>query len=273
VAPTNCAWRIILAISGTPPSWFTVEQLDATTFAISEYGHWEETHAYLFIGAARSLLLDTGLGVGNIRTVIDCLTTGPVTALVSHAHWDHTGGLRWFADFGVHPLDRAWLAHGLPVSVESIRRTFAARPFAQTPPVGFALDRYAPFTGEPTFVVDDGDVLDLGDRTLTVFHTPGHSPGSISLYEARTGYLATGDLLYEGTLDAFYDSTDPVAFARSIRRLGTLPVTRLLPGHHRLAIPVVYLREAHEAFEQLQATGQLRHGTGVHRFDHLAIRL
>ena len=54
-------------------SWFTVEQIDQDTFVISEYRHWEETHCYLLCGTKRAILIDTGLGVSNIREVIDGL--------------------------------------------------------------------------------------------------------------------------------------------------------------------------------------------------------
>lgn len=72
--------------------WFTVERIDAQTFAISEYQHWEETHCYLLCGQDRSALIDTGLGVSNIQCVVDRLTTLPVTVLTTHVHWDHIGG-------------------------------------------------------------------------------------------------------------------------------------------------------------------------------------
>lgn len=47
--------------------WFTVEQIDGDTFAISEYKHWEETHCYLLCGKDRAVLIDTGLGVSDIK--------------------------------------------------------------------------------------------------------------------------------------------------------------------------------------------------------------
>ena len=50
--------------------WFTAEQIDADTFAISEYKHWEEIHCYLLRGTKRALLIDTGLGVSNIREAV-----------------------------------------------------------------------------------------------------------------------------------------------------------------------------------------------------------
>jgi len=53
--------------------WFTVERIDAQTFAISEYRHWEETHCYLLCGQDKSALIDTGLGVSNIQCVVDTL--------------------------------------------------------------------------------------------------------------------------------------------------------------------------------------------------------
>ena len=55
--------------------WFTVEVIDDNTFAISEYKHWEETHCYLMCGTEKAVLIDTGLGVSNIRSVVDSLAT------------------------------------------------------------------------------------------------------------------------------------------------------------------------------------------------------
>ena len=60
-------------------NWFTVEQIDRQTFAISEYRHWEETHCYLLCGDTKALLIDTGLGVSNIKKITDELTPLPVT--------------------------------------------------------------------------------------------------------------------------------------------------------------------------------------------------
>lgn len=62
-------------------NWFTVEQVDFQTFAISEYKHWEETHCYLLFGQKRAILIDTGLGVSNIKNVVDSLTKLPVEVL------------------------------------------------------------------------------------------------------------------------------------------------------------------------------------------------
>ena len=65
-------------------SWFTVEQIDQDTFVISEYRHWEETHCYLLCGTKKAILIDTGLGVSNIREVIDGLTKLPVTVITEY---------------------------------------------------------------------------------------------------------------------------------------------------------------------------------------------
>ena len=80
--------------------WFTIEEIDNDTFAISEYKHWEETHCYLLCGTKKAILIDTGLGISNIRSVVECLTTLPVMAVTTHVHWDHIGGHRYFSDIG-----------------------------------------------------------------------------------------------------------------------------------------------------------------------------
>ena len=55
-------------------SWFTVETIDSQTYAISEYRHWEETHCYLLCGREKAILIDTGLGISDIRKVVEGLS-------------------------------------------------------------------------------------------------------------------------------------------------------------------------------------------------------
>ena len=63
--------------------WFTIEQIDEVTYAISEYKHREETHCYLLLGKNGALLIDTGLGVANIKDVIDKITTLPILVVTT----------------------------------------------------------------------------------------------------------------------------------------------------------------------------------------------
>lgn len=90
--------------------WFTIEELDTNTFAISEYKHWEETHCYLLLGEQRAVLIDTGLGVSNIKQVVDTLTKLPVQVITTHVHWDHIGGHKWFHNIAVYETEKEWLS-------------------------------------------------------------------------------------------------------------------------------------------------------------------
>lgn len=78
-------------------SWLQVGQIEEDTYVISENKHWEETHCYLLLGSKKALLIDTGLGVANIRQVIDNITDLPVEVVTTHIHWDHIGGHKYFA--------------------------------------------------------------------------------------------------------------------------------------------------------------------------------
>jgi glyoxylase-like metal-dependent hydrolase (beta-lactamase superfamily II) len=80
-------------------------------------------------------------------------------------------------------------------------------------------------------LIEDGDVLDLGDRVLQVLHTPGHSPGGISLWEAATQTLFTGDILYDGPLVENLSHSNLQDYAKSLARLRELPVRNVHGGH------------------------------------------
>ena len=255
-------------------NWFTVEPLDATTFSIAEYGQWMKVHSYLFLGTERACLVDTGLGIGNIKTLITELTSLPITVISTHAHWDHIGNHDLFDDVWVHESERSWLSGGYANEIQMVRDHLTERPFTKVTPSGFNPESYRPPISNATTMIRDGQLIDLGGRSLKLFHTPGHSPGHVCLFEAKTGYLVTGDLLYQGTLLAGLDDSDPNAFFDSIQRMNRLPgITRLLPGHGKLEIDRSLLQAAENAFREVKKKEGLKIGSGLHSFERLLIRL
>lgn len=81
--------------------------------------------------------------------------------------------------------------------------------------------------------LQDGTLLEVGECRFEVIHTPGHTPGSICLYEAKAGVLFTGDTIYRmgvGRTDCPGGSSG--ALAQSLNKLAMLPnSTRIYPGH------------------------------------------
>ncbi|MBE6910828.1 MAG: MBL fold metallo-hydrolase [Ruminococcaceae bacterium] len=250
--------------------WFTVERLDEETFAVSEYRHWEETHCYLLCGRERGLLIDAGLGVGDLRGEVEGLTGLPVVAAVTHVHWDHIGGFRQFPHFFAPAEELDWLRGAFPLPVKTIRNMLSDRCAL---PESFDVGGYELFQGEPTRLLSDGDVVDLGGRRIEALHTPGHSPGHLCFWEPERGYLFTGDLVYRGTLYADYPSTDPEAYLASLERIAALPARRLFPGHHALDIAPELVVRMRDALRALKAGGKLRHGAGVQDFGDWSIAL
>lgn len=102
-------------------NWFTIEQIDCDTFSISEYKHWEETHCYLLCGEKYAILIDTGLGVSNIRKIVDSLTKLPVMTVTTHVHWDHIGGHKYFDNIAVHEAEKEWLSVRFPIPLQIVK--------------------------------------------------------------------------------------------------------------------------------------------------------
>lgn len=251
--------------------WFTVENITDDTFAISEYGHWEETHCYLLCGSQRAVLIDTGLGIANIRKVVDKLTNLPVTAVSTHVHWDHIGGHRFFQHIAVHKEERKWLAEEFPMPLQTVKNIIICKPCKF--PKEFSIDNYQIYKGNPDIVFSDGYIFDLGNRQLTVIHTPGHSPGHCCFYEADRKELYSGDLIYKGCMDAFYPTTDPQQFYQSVKKIGKLDIERMFPAHHQLIIPVSIIGRVEKAFRELEKNNLLEQGKGVFDFGEFQIHI
>ena len=171
--------------------YYTVEALDERTFAIGEPRYAQRNFSYLIVGSDRAILFDAGPGVRDIRPIAESLTDRPITFVPSHFHFDHLGDGISFSSLAV--VDLPYLRE----RAENGQLTLTSGEH-----LGFAEGFEIP-TLTVTEWIAPGETISLGDRSLMVLHTPGHTPDSISPLEVETGLIFSGDFVYPGPLFAF----------------------------------------------------------------------
>ena len=158
------------------------------------------------------------------------LAERPVLAVASHTHFDHIGCHHEFSERAVHADEAELMAS--PGRREVLIDPYVTDDiFTALPPGDYSSERYAVVPAPATRILADGDLIDLGNRHFEVLHTPGHSPGSIMLFERETGVLISGDTVYDGPLidDAYH--SDIERYVESMRRILDLPVRVVHGGH------------------------------------------
>lgn len=261
-------------------SWFSFLDLGRGVTAIAEPHHRQRVVSYLLRGRDRGLLFDTGMGIGYMAAAVRALTPLPVAAVVSHAHFDHSGGLAGFPVRGAYggcPASLELLRLGRPAGTMSGR--LPAVPSSPPYPEGFIPQAYRIAPAPITLPLTGGDQIDLGDRRLEVVHLPGHSPDSIGLLDPAMGQFLTGDFFYAGTLYAHLPESDPTAYAGSLRRAARLVergYDRLLCGHGDPVQPPAKLEEAARVMASVPpgppGQGRRLHRAAGHGFTVLARR-
>ena len=161
-----------------------------------------------------------------------------VTAVATHTHTDHVGNHHEFEHTLVHeleadelrsPRDRGTLLASVMGAEEIAKLAKAGYPFdgdliTALPIADYDMASYRLQDAPVTEIVTEGDVVDIGNRHFEVLHLPGHSPGSIGLWEAKTGTLFSGDAIYDGPLLDEIDGADIPTYVRTMKRLRDLPV-------------------------------------------------
>ena len=195
--------------------WFSVSEIESGVFLIKETSH---VQSYLVTGSRKAALIDTGMGFCPMKPVIVSLTNLPVMVLNTHWHFDHIGGNPEFDTVGISEID-ADLAIK-PITNEQLTAAYLQSCLDQQIPLpqGFVPEQYKIQSPAPRFHISHGDLFDLGGRTLEAIATPGHTRGSLSFLDSRTGALFCGDLLYDGTLYAHFIDSDLDAYMDSLER-------------------------------------------------------
>jgi glyoxylase-like metal-dependent hydrolase (beta-lactamase superfamily II) len=215
--------------------WFEVYKVTPGVFAIYEPHQAEEVISYLIVGHKQALLFDTGMGMGDIRKITSKLTSRPVVVLNSHTHDDHVGD-NWEFSF-VYGMDTDFTRTNARGSREDAQAEVTPDQICGDLPKGFNAKTYATKPWNISHFIHDGFKINLGDRTLEVLATPGHTPDAISLLDSANGLLFTGDTYYPAPIWLFRPETDLDAYVASVKRLATLaPQVKTVLGAHNIPV-------------------------------------
>jgi hydroxyacylglutathione hydrolase len=183
---------------------------------VGAFGPWQ-TNAYLVWDGVSpdALVLDPGMGAAE-ALMARIAENGLRLHLIadSHGHIDHI--------FDNAPLIAA---SGAPLAIhpDDAYRLDGRNNY------GYTIERAV-----ATVDLREGEQLRIGDLVFDVLHTPGHTEGSVCLYEERGGLLLAGDVLFAGSFGRTdLPGGDDAAMVASLTRLASeLPVAvRVLPGH------------------------------------------
>lgn len=176
-----------------------VEKINESTWRINEFNL---VNAFLLEGKKNSALIDTGCGIGEIDKCVKEITDKMLYVLLTHSHPDHAGGVYHFKSLPIYMNsdDDSLKLWGMRTD-NGFRRMYIE---TRGPRLydGEIRNLYSLIpndnpdcTSFDYINIDDGSIIDLGERTLECIHTPGHTDGSICFLDRKNRLLFSGDTI------------------------------------------------------------------------------
>ena len=160
-------------------------QIDGNTWRIED----GFVRFFLLVGEEKAALIDSGVNCPDASDIAKKLTDKPLILLNTHGDGDHTSGTNGFANIYIHPLDY----------------------------VGCEVKNRYPNTS--MIPLNDGDIIDLGNRALKIIHIPGHTKGSVAFLDIANRVLYAGDSVQKGHIYMFGMKRCPELFEKSLDKL------------------------------------------------------
>lgn len=190
--------------------------MEVYTLPLGPFG----TNCYVAVGKdGKAAVIDPGLYAPELQALLRDKTSEVELILLTHGHADHISGAAALREKTCAPI----LIHRLDDE-------YTDGPLCMADECGYP---FAPFRADR--LLEEGDTVTFADETMTVLHTPGHTPGSVCFLHAEERVLFSGDTLFcltAGRTDFPRGSRDDLM--QSLRRLRDLDGDyTVYPGHER----------------------------------------
>ncbi|MCQ2494465.1 MAG: MBL fold metallo-hydrolase [Lachnospiraceae bacterium] len=214
-----------------------IVKIDDTTYRIEN----EFVRFFLLVGNDKAVLIDSGFNCENAKELAESVTKLPLMLVNTHGDGDHTAGTGAFSE--IYMTEEDYYGCGV------------AERFPNTKLVS----------------AKDGDVLELGGRTLKIITIPGHTNGSIAILDVENRRLFAGDSVQNGSIFMFGDKRNPEAFEASLNKLIAMKAEydTVVASHAEPILEADFVDKVLESWNEVRSSGADypvidMHGAKVH---------
>jgi hydroxyacylglutathione hydrolase len=178
-------------------------QIDDHTWVGTGHMMYNES-VYLAEGNEKAVLIDAGTNIKDLDKIVASITKKPVMLVATHLHPDHTGSaVNSFREIFINPADTLQINIFMPGYEGNVR------------------------------FLKDGEIIDLGGRSLEVVFTPAHTPGSTTFIDTKAGYGFSGDSFGSGNLLLSSTFSELVATCEKTKaEMQKYGIAYFFPGHY-----------------------------------------
>lgn len=232
---------------------YKIKQIDNHTWQLEDPFF---TYLYLIEGTQKAVLFDTGNGFSGLKETVLSLTDKPVSVILSHGHFDHTGNIELFEECYINEVDLPVVALGLnkeqrQIQIQSFSELFDRK--LSDFEFEYLVSKKMP---KQFYPLKDQDVIQLGDRELLIIETPGHTKGSICILDSKNRYLFSGDTICNNEILVYFDhSTTVEDVKKSDEKLLSYRAEfdEIWPGHHDCPLNASYIEDYISAADAILA--------------------
>lgn len=223
-------------------NYFKTIEIAKGIFHIYEPGG---VYTTLIIGEERALLIDTGYGFGNLAGFVRTLTYKPLEVVLTHGHTDHCGGHYQFSSVHMNRMDMPTYIKYETIQkkmiVEKFKRDRSAAGMPDVWPADFDENTYLQHPVRHFEPLRDGQIFDLGGREEEILFMPGHTEGSVVIFDHQTGLLFSGDNISD-SLWIFFDTSAPLTqYVSKLKDMAELPLKGIVASHRKRIFPAAFM--------------------------------